>query len=416
MQKAFRVNLIDILIFLFCISMYVFALEERYNIIFRVITVAMIIFLLNYAWHKKIVVDTYIITIFAFLLFSFISVFWAKDLTRAIFKCRTISEILLLIMLLNNYLRQEGKYRLFLFSMTCSTWVYSLYILFYYGLSNFIRLIQLSERVGSELTNVNTIGVCTALGAILTLWYMLYEKRYHYIAPLVLCAVVSISTASKKVVLCFVVGFFLLFTLKNADRKLIKKILVGVIALILLYSLLQLPIFENVLYRVNRFIWTFTGEGRGDGSSQTRWYYIVIGLQEFLKRPFWGVGIGCSGWITNNYVGKWTYLHCNPVELLASVGIIGFVLFYATYWMPIYRLVKDKILKNKYSVLAFCLVVLRLALHIASVEYYDKLEFLYLLLIYLLVFQADTKEAAVTDSPDHFEQSRTIMHSKGLPE
>lgn len=388
-KKNSQINIIDFLIIAYISSSYIFSLISKYVLIFRIITIIFVAFLLIYLIRErkfKIVVDSFVKYSLAFLLFGFISILWAKNQMYTLSRVITILESLVVIILLYNYIYHENKKEHLILSMVISGSLYSVYILSFYGIGNYIRLLQNSERIGSELANVNTIGVILAFTCVICLWLIIYQHKFFMILPLILNSVISVGTGSKKVILCLVVGIFLLVILKAKTRKevffaIIETAIVG----ILLYFVSQLSLFATINGRFDRFFSMITGAGKVDGSSIARLYYIKIGLIEFLKRPFWGVGLGNSRWITYQYVGKETYLHCNYVELLASVGIVGFVLYYAMYFIPFKRFIKYGIRGNSYHILGVVMVLLRLITHIAAVTYYDKIEYMSILFVMCLI-------------------------------
>lgn len=384
-----KITFIDFLILIYISASYVFSLVEKYVIVFRSIAVLLIVSLLYYVLKKrnhKIRIDSFIMFAIAFFLFGFFSIIWAKNSSYTIVKIITIAEILLLIILLYDYVYYEKKRDFLIFSTATAGTVYSIYILAFYGLGNYLLLLQNSERIGSEIANVNTIGVILAFSCIIHLWYILYQKKYIMIIPFALNLIVSVGTGSRKVILCLVVGIFLFVILKAQTRK---QMIIGFIEVIIvsfiLYYASQLSLFASVNGRFGRFYAALSGQGRADGSSLARLEYIRIGFIEFFKRPLWGVGLGNSKWITSQYIGKETYLHCNYVELLSTLGIIGFILYYAMYFIPIKKYIKYGIKGNPYHILGLVMIVLRLIMHIAAVTYYDKFEYMNLLMAMVLI-------------------------------
>lgn len=401
-QDYKKISFIDALILIYVAGSYVFSLVEKYVIVFRAITLLLIVSLLYYVVKKrnsKLQIDSFIKFAIAFLLFGFISILWAKNSSYTINKIITISEILVLIILLYNYITYENKKDYLIFCNATAGTVYSIYILAFYGVGKYIRLLQNSERIGSEIANVNTIGVILAFSCIIYLWYILYLKKYIMIIPFALNLIVSVGTGSKKVILCLVVGIFLFVILKAQTRK---QVIIGIIEVVIvafvLYYASQLSLFAAINGRFGRFFAALTGRGRADGSSLARLDYIRIGFIEFFKRPLWGVGLGNSKWITAQYVGKETYLHCNYVELLSTLGIIGFVLYYAMYFIPVKNYFKYGIRGNSYHILGLVMIILRLIMHIAAVTYYDKFEYMNLMLSMCLISPMITKPQANVDS------------------
>ena len=172
-----KISFIDFLILLYISASYVFSLVEKYVIVFRSIAVLLIVSLLYYVVKKrkhKIRIDSFIMFAIAFFLFGLFSIIWAKNSSYTFTKIITIAEILILIILLYDYVYYEKKRDFLIFSTATAGTVYSIYILAFYGLGKYLRLLQNSERIGSEIANVNTIGVILAFSCIIYLWYILW--------------------------------------------------------------------------------------------------------------------------------------------------------------------------------------------------------------------------------------------------
>ena len=72
-----------------------------------------------------------------------------------------------------------------------------------------------------------------------------------------------------------------------------------------------------------------------DSSDQNRVQMIEKGLEIFADNP-WGIGFGN----TKNFINSYT--HNNYVEVLASLGVFGFILYYSAYFYPLSICLKNK--------------------------------------------------------------------------
>ena len=141
-----------------------------------------------------------------------------------------------------------------------------------------------------------------------------------------------------------------------------------------------MPIFSTVFDRFQMSINSFTGQGKVDNSTRLRKAFIKAGINQFLKTPILGVGIGNSGYITEKATGWFTYLHNNYVELLATTGIIGFGLYYSVYVYIIISCLKMISQKNKYINVVLVIMLLNVILEYGMVSYYSKNTYIYILL------------------------------------
>ena len=126
-----------------------------------------------------------------------------------------------------------------------------------------------------------------------------------------------------------------------------------------------------------------TGVGKTDRSATTRLALIDVGLAQFKRTPILGVGMGSGHLVAWKYLSKTFYLHNNFAEILAGGGLVGFSIYYSIY---VY-IFADFIRYRRYSTLetAVCTTLLVMALveDYASVTYYAKETYFYLMLGFL---------------------------------
>ena len=90
-----------------------------------------------------------------------------------------------------------------------------------------------------------------------------------------------------------------------------------------------------------------------------------------------------------------TYLHNNYIEILASGGIVGFVLYYAPYAIALVSLLK-RVFKDRdrapVVVITLVLLITRLIGHLGIVLYYSKIEYIFIALLICVVNTPMKKE------------------------
>ena len=136
-------------------------------------------------------------------------------------------------------------------------------------------------------------------------------------------------------------------------------------------SVIQLPVFDTINYRMEQLGKNLSGKGGGDSSSATRANMIIDGWNLYKDRILTGYGI-------NNYriVSRYrTYAHNNFIEILVDTGLIGFVLYYFIYWNVLKNLWKTKHDSGK---ALFCIFLIRFIMEIAVITYYAKLHWILL--------------------------------------
>lgn len=270
--------------------------------------------------------------------------------------------------------------------------IFSIYIIMYYGISEYFGKLIRGERIGAEINNVNAIGLQTSISIIIAIFYGLYENNKGYFLLSIIPLIVSLGTGSRKVIILIVVGLVLLFILKREEKidmvSITKKVLIFIIVSLTFVYIAKVPMFSTVFERFQMSINSITGQGKVDNSTQTRATFIKAGIDQFFKTPILGIGIGNSGYITEQATGWFTYLHNNYVELLATTGIIGFCLYYSVYFYIIFNCVKMLKKKNKYTNIVLIIFLINIILEYAMVSYYSKSTYIYILLGLIIVEKA----------------------------
>ena len=142
-------------------------------------------------------------------------------------------------------------------------------------------------------------------------------------------------TGSKKGLFLLLMAVFLIPVVVNKKKINIKGILVGAGAtLIVIYLMLNIPILYNVMgHRIADMFETFgisttlKTTSLVGSSTDLRIGMISEALEMFWQHPIFG-----GGW--NKFAvksGYGMYSHNNFTELLVSMGILGFLLFYGFY-------------------------------------------------------------------------------------
>ena len=174
---------------------------------------------------------------------------------------------------------------------------------------------------------------------------------------------------------CF---FSIIFTQGNkvSLKKFIKISLWLILGGLILYFAWQMPIFSVMRERFEAMFSFLSGSEKiMDYSTRERQIVIESGVNQFYKTPFIGIGIGATGYITESAVGFSTYLHNNYIELLASGGVIGFILYY----FPILGFVIESWKLQKQSVnskICIIFVIVSLVNDAASVQYFSKFTYI----------------------------------------
>ena len=159
----------------------------------------------------------------------------------------------------------------------------------------------------------------------------------------------------------------------------------------MLLGLLQLPIFDGVMDRMESLMAGWTGEGDTDSSADMRNRMIALGWRTFLEHPVGGIGMGCAHILARRELAFDSYLHNNFVELLAGGGLIAFFLYYAMYAYLIVNMIKYRNFRDNEFWLCAILITLLLIMDYGMVSYTSKQTYYYFMVFFLMVKNLKTK-------------------------
>ncbi len=300
------------------------------------------------------------------------SVFYAIDQSVAITQVRTLILIFIVMLSLVNYIDSTKKLKAFMAYFIYAGCIASIYI---FSANDFSQL----TRFGSELGNVNAVGMIIGISATFCFYIMLHEKKFLYLLPFVIMTITILLTGSRKSLLFICMNIVIIIYLRNRHslKGKIKFIIVSLIILVIIsYLIFNVPVFYQIIgKRVENMFAFVLGEGTREGSINTRAYMIEKGFEMFKERPLTGYGI-------NNYRvlyskvpgGRETYAHNNIIELMVGTGIFGVIFYYLTHFVVLKDLFKSS--KSKpYQTLCYTFIAIILSytlLSVALIYYYGK--------------------------------------------
>lgn len=383
---------IDILIFAYTISIFIMSYVESLNKYSKILALALMGLLAIYVLIKGTIKFNGVILCFVgFTAWGLLSYFWAPDKEAVLEKAFTMLQLLILFWLLYIYLSKENKVEMLILALCVAGAVFAVYVLATNGLSVYVSGLDEGTRMGVDELNVNTIGLATSTAALISFWYAFYRKKYYFLIFSAISIFVAFGTGSRKVLIMLAIGIVLMFILKGNAKKKIISILECVAVLLILYAVLQLPIFETINERFDSMLAAFSKERGADNSALKRLKMIDIGWDQFLKTPVGGIGLSNSHVLTYEYMSSSGYLHNNYIELLACVGVVGFVLYYAMYLIPLKKLIIPAIKCDSLAILGVILLVVVLVIEFGAVRYYSKPTYIHILIFCLVAEKVGKK-------------------------
>ena len=108
-----------------------------------------------------------------------------------------------------------------------------------------------------------------------------------------------------------------------------------------------------------------------DGSMNEREILRMLSIKAWKEKPIVGHGLHSFRYYSLLHNGPYLYSHCNYTELLSTLGIIGFLLYYSAYIYLIVACIKYR-KKNKYYIFFLAFLLMNLVSDYSTISYYRQ--------------------------------------------
>ena len=339
-------------------------------------TVALFVAVYMLSYNFQIYFDNYTIWIAAFILFAAASVIWAITPSLVVNTMKSLVINMVVFLLLRSSIRIQKDIEFLLKLLLVACVVNAAYLLFTNA-----AILQQTQEVGNRLGtqdgwNANLIGMMAAVGTLLSTYFFRNSSKMSqkilFALTVVFLGAVSLITGSRKAVVMLMGGLSAYIFLSSKGKRIRSLFFIVFTVLSLWYLIMENAYFYSIVgRRVEAFLSQYTGVGRQDNSSITRQILIETAIDTWKQKPFWGYGLDCFRYFGKLATGHNYYAHNNYVELLADLGIFGFVTYYSGY---VYALIKSwGSRKNKISLLLFVLTCIMVVVEYACVTYMNFL-------------------------------------------
>ncbi|MGN0354885.1 MAG: O-antigen ligase family protein [Muricoprocola sp.] len=247
-----------------------------------------------------------------------------------------------------------------------------------------------TERIGAVINlHSNEIGRLTCLGSLLS-FYLFTEKKNNRILWLlltVLFAGMALLTGSKNAILILVFQFGAYYFFISGNWKRILVVAGIILAVVAGIHLLQTNevLYNLVGVRFERMFQLFTTGTAADGSTNERLFFMQTAWKLFKEKPLTGIGLNnFSAYLKSVRYSNAVYSHTGFLELLSTLGIIGFTIYYVMYVRTIKSL--SGVVRDHDKLTAVLLVInLRVFIFdVTSISLYTYNSFITLMLGYCL--------------------------------
>lgn len=269
-----------------------------------------------------------------FILLYYSSCLWTQSISDTLSYSSYFIQLFGLVFVLNFSIRNKNDVDVYL-ELVLLSLIYMILLLL---LKTPISMWK-GQRVGNAIgLNENDLGVRCVIGVLLSIYF---EKKRPilYKVSLVAFFCIALFSGSRKAMIMVFMGFFLLFVWKEHGLKVIRNIVISVLIIsVAFYAIMNNEILYSVLgYRVQVMLNKFglgsmvksIGYTINSYSIEERTLLRNYAFEMFLEKPI--LGWGGDGFRTHMQVtglARATYSHCNYTELLATLGIVGFLIYY----------------------------------------------------------------------------------------
>ena len=325
-----------------------------------------------------------------FGLFCFLSVIWAWDTENAMTKGKTAFSMLICYSLAFLCYQEFDSVDALLKAVLWGGIAVMLVIFGTFGVHEILGLLEYGERLSEQFyLNSNVVGVVCAMSMVVNVYYILKDKRLYWWNLFLIPGVIVLSATGSRQALAIMAGGLVLLVflavIRGRSPGEIAILLAGGILLAagMLILISRLPAFSGIYKRMLSMVSAMTGVGKTDRSATTRLALIDVGLEQFKRTPILGVGMGSGHLVAWKYLNKYFYLHNNFAEILAGGGLVGFIIYYSIYAYIFVSFIRYRRYTTLETAVCTTLLIMTLVEDYASVTYYAKETYFYLMLGFL---------------------------------
>ena len=353
-------NVITVLLYLYVSSLYVLAYSPKYNIIarglFMLLLSTTVINILMSGQKLKVIGPDILITLFG--IFASFSSIWVVSEIEVSNTVSTIIQLVILYYVIRINAYSENDIRTMLYAMVAGTVIMCLYTVAYYGVGTIISTILAGGRIGDEINQMNGMGMYCSILTTISLYFVLYENKYWFLAILPLSLFVQFGCNSRKGFALVFIGVFIIVFFRAGKMK--AFILLGSVVFVYVFVLLCNKYHESNEFfnRMYKLINMLFGDDEGDYSAYIRRQMIQYGIKLFREKPILGYGPAQFEYYYSLLMGMRRPPHSTFIQFLVSFGLTGFTLFYSSYLYFIANFVTMFRKRLKYALLFLALLIM----------------------------------------------------------
>ncbi len=303
-----------------------------------------------------------------FVLYGFASILWAYE-PNACFHVtsRIIQCLIIQFCMAQNYSSKTALprcLRIIVFAALMS----SFYMLSQTPIDSLFR-----SRFGtvSASLNPNMFAVIYSFGALIAFFFASHLRKLIAYPVAFYLVFMVIVTGSRKSTITVLLGILLLSLLTTRRRHRFLRLLItlGVVGL-LLHLIMTIPQLYDILGSRFDSMLGFLTNSEADHSMALRLAFMRVAREIFFDNFFFGVGIVNFNVVLGTVMNASTYAHNNYYELLADLGLVGFLLYYSYYVYVAIVTLKRLLQGSQYAKLMLALIFAILVSDFGIVSFY----------------------------------------------
>ena len=328
----------------------------------------------------------------AFCVICCVSVLYSADFTLSVGRCSTMLQLMAYALALYSFFSVKTRDRV----------AFAFRVIVLAGVTSAVYLLtvgnwQNGDRLNDIIGDSNTSGAYLTFVATGIFWGLKTGKlpKVPSLAGLAILTFTVLVNGSRSVFVSFLVGLFAMQVLFSSHRGQISwSKLLGIFLIVgIMAAIIQLTFSNDIFYeilgrRIQSVFEILAGKQSNIHETSVTGRIDLMGnaFSEFAHHPFLGMGI-------NAFVSRYGYFaHNDFLELLATVGLVGFVAFYAQYAFIVRNTLHIQDARRYFLWVVFIQVFIT---HCFVVFYYQKLEILFIVfLVYFSKIELPTDKQA----------------------
>lgn len=351
-------------LFVYICSLYIFSYDPQKNVICNILFLAtlgctFINFLLEKSSFK---LDYSFFSLLLFAGYAALSTFWVVCDTEVMSTAITLFQVFGLYVVIRLNIQSEKDLRNILYSIYIGAVIMCVYTIMFYGVGEIISRVSRGQRIGAEINQMNGMGFYCTILFIMTLYFMIFEKKKWAYAVLPVSLFVLVGAGSRKAFLLVALAFLLMEMFKSKRGRTIRVLAILGAICFGIYMVMELAETNQFFYRFSQVFNLFGEEAEvTDVSINTRSNMIKYGLELFAEKPLQGYGPMQFEHFYSLVYGVRRAPHSTYIQVAVGFGIIGLFLFYGIYVYVIKRLASMLKKHRRYSIMMLTLVIMFLA-------------------------------------------------------